>query len=283
MLRRTRPFLAAFALVAALLAPAPLEAQIPGLAPTPSPATDAPGDPYKRETPYGAFLGFMRAAARENWTTAAEYVQWPASSKTPREQIARQMKAVVDERFIGDLEKLSRSPLSSVDDGLGPGYERAGSIIGPGEEPFDVLLVRTQPAEGPPIWLISSQTLREIPSAFADLSVPEMDRIMPSPLRIQIGGRYRLWQILAILLLLPAAWLVARLLVHGASRLAGRAASRRRAFLEFRHGLAPFRAPLALLLGFGGRHLRRCRPALDRAEFARDAGQHVGRVKIARH
>lgn len=248
MSRRTRPFLAAFALVAAVLAPGPLEAQIPGLAATPSPAAEAEGDPYRRETPYGAFLGFMRAAARENWATAAEYVQWPKNSRTSREEIAKQFKAVVDECFTGNLEKLSRTPLSGVDDGLGPGFEQAGTIVGPGNESFGVLLVRTQPAEGPPIWLISSQTLREIPAAFADLSVPELDRLMPSPLRLQVGGRYRLWQVLAILLLLPAAWLAARLLVHGASRLAGRAARRRRDFLEFRHGLAPFRAPLALLL-----------------------------------
>lgn len=248
MFRRVQRFLAASALGAALLAPAPVEAQIPGFAPTPSPAADAPGDPYKRETPYGAFLGFMRAAGRENWTTAAEYLQWPKDSRTSREQMAKELKAVVDERFTGNLEKLSRTPLSSVDEGLGPGFDQAGTIIGPGEESFAVLLVRTQPAEGPPVWLISSQTLREIPAAFADLSVPEMDQIMPQPLRRQIGGRYRLWQVLAIFLLLPVAWLVAKLLVFGGARLIGRFASGRLDLADVRHGAISFRAPLALLL-----------------------------------
>ena len=245
---RNRRLLAASALAAALLAPAPLGAQIPGLAPTPAPTAEAPGDPYRRESPYGAFLGFMRAAARDNWTTAAEYLQWPKGAKTSREEIARELKAVLDERFSGDLEKLSRTPLSNVDDGLGPDYERAGSVDR-GEESFDVLLVRTRPAEGPAIWLVSSQTLREIPAAFGDLSVPQLDRIMPAPLRRQIGGSFRLWQILAFLALLPAAWLVARLLVYGAARLVDRTASRRPAFADFRRGLASFRAPLALLLG----------------------------------
>jgi MscS family membrane protein len=246
--RRAHRILAASLLAAALLAPARVQAQIPGLPASPTPATDATGDPYKRETPYGAFLGFMRAASRENWATAAEYLQWPKGSRTSREEMAKQLKAVVDERFTGNLEKLSRTPLSSVDDGLGPGFEQAGTIIGPGEESFAVLLVRTAPAEGSPVWLVSSQTLREIPAAFAELSVPEMDQVMPSPLRLQVAGRYRLWQLLAILLLLPASWLVARLFVHGAARLAGRAARSRMAFAEFRHGLAPFRAPLAVLL-----------------------------------
>lgn len=230
------------------LAPVRLEAQIPALPASPTPATDPTGDSYKRETPYGAFLGFMRAASRENWGTAAEYLQWPKGSRTSREEMARQLKAVVDERFTGNLEKLSRTPLSSVEDGLGPGFEQAGTIVGPGEEPFPVLLVRTPSSDGPPIWLVSSQTLREIPASFAELSVPEMDQVMPSPLRFQVAGRYRLWQLLALLLLIPVAWLAARLLVHGAARLAGRAAKSRTAFAEFRHGLAPFRAPLALLL-----------------------------------
>jgi MscS family membrane protein len=250
MHRRTQRLRAAFALGMALLAPASLNAQIPGLAPTPAPATatDPAGDAYKRETPYGAFLGFMRAASRENWPAAAEYLQWPKGSKTSREEMAKELKAVLDEGFTGNLEKLSRTPLSGAEDGLGPGYEHAGVVVGPGEDSFDVLLVRTRPAEGPPIWLVSSQTLRDVPPAFADLSVPEMDQIMPSLLRVQLGGRYRLWQILAIVLLVPAVWLVAKVLVYGAARLAGRAAKSRVAFAEFRHGLAPFRAPLALLL-----------------------------------
>jgi MscS family membrane protein len=245
--RRHLGSLAACALGATLLA-APLRAQIPGLAPTPTPAAgEAPGDPYRRETPYGAFMGFMRAGAKENWPAAAEYLQWPKGSKTSKEEIARELKAVLDERFTGDLEKLSRTPLSSVDDGLGPDYERAGTVDRR-EEPFDVLLVRTRPAEGPAIWLVASQTLREIPAAFADLSVPELDRIMPPPLRRQVAGSFRLWQVLAFLLLLPAAWLLARLLVYGAARLVDRTASRRPGFARFRDGLASFRAPLALLV-----------------------------------
>ncbi|MEO8054887.1 MAG: mechanosensitive ion channel family protein [Acidobacteriota bacterium] len=245
--RRNFASVAACALGAALLA-APLRAQSPGLAPTPAPAAaEAAGDPYRRETPYGAFLGFMRAAAKDNWTTAAEYLQWPKGSKKSREEIARELKAVLDERFTGDLEKLSRTPLSNVDGGLGPDYERAGTVER-GEESFDVLLVRTRPAEGPAIWLVSSQTLRDIPAAFADLSVPELDRIMPSLLRRQVGGSYRLWQILAFLLLLAAAWLVARLLVYGAARLVDRTASRRQGFANIRSSLASFRAPIALLV-----------------------------------
>ena len=56
-------------------------------------------------------------------------------SKTSREEIAKELKAVLDERFTGDLEKLSRTPLSNVDDGLGPDYERAGTPSSTGRSP----------------------------------------------------------------------------------------------------------------------------------------------------
>ena len=242
-----RRLFAGLVLVTALAAPSLAWAQIPGLSPTAKPASpEAPGDPYRRETPHGAFLGFMRTASKDNWPAAAEYLQWPKGAKPPREELARQLKAVLDERFTGDLEKLSRSPLSGVDDGLGPGYERAGTFEH-GDESVEILLVRTKPDEGPPIWLVSSQTLREVPAAFKKLAVPELDRVMPAPLRRSVGGAFRLWQVLAFFALIPAALLVARLLVYGAAQLLERTAGRRRVFADFRGSLAPFRAPLALL------------------------------------
>jgi len=242
-----RRFLAASALGVAFLAVRPLAGQLPGLAPTATPAPEVPGDPYRRETPSGAFFGYMRAASRENWTLAAEYLQWPKSAKTPPQEVAKELKAVLDERFAGDLEKLSRSTLGNVNDGLSPDLERAGAVER-GDDSFDVLLVRTQPPEGPAVWLVSSQTLREIPAAFRDLTTPGLDSLMPAILQRQVAGALRLWQVLAFWALIPVAVLLARLLV--AVLLGGaRRAFERRAFGEGLAGsLALFRAPLALLV-----------------------------------
>ncbi len=220
----------------------PALAQLPGLSPTPTPSPEAPGDPYRRETPYGTFFGFMRAAARENWTVAAEYLQWPKSARTPPGEVAKELKSVLDERFTGDLEKLSRSPLGDVNDGLSEDLERAGSIER-GEDSFDILLVRTQPAEGPPVWLVSSQTLRDIPAAFRELTTPELDALMPDVLRRRISGSLRLWQVLAFWLLMPLAWLLARVLAAGLL-----AVARRFAAEDLASGLVRFRGPLALLV-----------------------------------
>ena len=244
----SRRLLVALLAAAALLAARPARAQIPGLSPTPTPAPETPGDPYKRETPYGSFFGFMHAAAKENWDLAANYLQWPKSAKLPPAEIAKELKAVLDERFTGDLEKLSRSPLGDLNDGLSPDLERAGSVEH-GDDTFDVLLVRTQPADGPGIWLIASQTLREVPTSFRGLRAPELDRMMPAPLRRPVSGSLRLWQALAFFLFIPLAWLAARLIVFGGLRLVPRVPGRHPHLEGLRGHLDPFRAPLALLIG----------------------------------
>lgn len=247
MLRRFRRLLAASALGAALLAPAPLAAQIPGLSPTPTPAAEVPGDPYRRETPYGSFFGFMRAASQENWGVAAEYLQWPRASKTFPERMARELKAVLDERFAGDLEKLSRSPLGDANEGLGADYARAGTVER-SDEPFEVLLVRVTQSEGPVVWLFSAQTLREIPAAFEKLTTPVLDEKMPDFLRVPISNGLRLWQLLAFLLLLPAAWALARLVTAAALAVVQRAATRHPGSDALAGGLDRFKGPVTLLL-----------------------------------
>ncbi len=107
--------------------------------------------------------------------------------------------------------------------------------------------MRTTPAEGPPIWLISSQSLREVPAAFRHLTTPALDRRMPAFLRRNVAGAFRLWQVLAFWALIPVAWFLARLLVTGALGLVRRAFARRSFAEGLASSLAPFRGPLALL------------------------------------
>ncbi|MDL2716660.1 MAG: mechanosensitive ion channel family protein [Acidobacteriota bacterium] len=243
----TRRLFAASVIGAALLAAGPVLGQMPGLAPAPTPSTaEVPGDLYRRETPSGAFFGYMRAASRQNWILAAEYLQWPKGARVPPGEVAKELKAVLDERFAGDLQRLSRSPLGDVNDGLSPDLERAGAIER-GADSFDVLLVRTQPAEGPAVWLVSSQTLREVPAAFKDLTTPALDRIMPAALQRSVGGAFRLWQVLAFWALIPIAWLLARLLVAALLAAAHGVLARRSRDEGLAGSFVPFRGPLTLL------------------------------------
>jgi MscS family membrane protein len=240
----------ALLLAAALLGLALSRPGASQLLPAPSPpaaATAEPvGDPYRRETPYGSFFGFMRAAQKENWAFAGEYLQWPKGGKVSREELARQLKALLDERFVGDLEKLNRSPLGDLNDALAPDLDLVGRVEA-GDEPFDLLLVRTTPAEGPAIWLVASQSLREVPAAFKGLTSPAIERRIPSFLKLPIG-RFPLWQLLCFFLFIPLLYASSRLFVLGVFALLRRLFASRAWGAELLRGARGFRDPVALLL-----------------------------------
>src|SRR5664280_1846096 len=231
---------------------------LPLPSPTPAAVVEPVGDPYRRETPYGAFFGYMRAAQKGNWTLAGEYLQWPKSGRTSQDALARELKAVLDQRVVGDLEKLSRSPAGDLNDALTAELERVGQIEN-GDESFDLLLVRTTPVEGPPIWLVSSQSLREIPAALKGLKGSTIDQDMPAVLRRLVGG-LQLWQLLAFLLLIPTLYGASRLFMGFVFRLFNRVLERHPSWTRLQTGVGRFRAPLAFLLGL---------PLLNRYGYAR--------------
>ena len=245
MTRALSRFLLLAFVLAGPLSPA-LAQLLPLPRPTPAAGAEPAGDPYHRETPYGSFFGYIRAAQKETWAVAGEYLQWPKGGTISREEIARQLKALLDERFVGDLEELSRSSAGAFNDAFASGRDLVGHIEA-GDDSFDLLLVRTTPAEGPAIWLVSSQSLREVPAAFGHLTTPALDRRMPAFLRRNVGGAFRLWQVLAFWALIPVAWLLARLLVTGALGLARRVFAGRTFAKGLKGSLVPFRGPLALL------------------------------------
>ena len=217
---------------------------LPG--PTPAAGVEPVGDPYRRETPYGAFFGYIRAAQKENWAVASEYLQWPKGGKISREEIARQLKALLDERFVGDLEKLSRSSAGDFNDAFASGLNLVGHIEA-GDDSFDLVLVRTTPAEGPAIWLVSSQSLREVPAAFKGLRSPAIESHIPSFLKKPVG-KFRLWQFLGFFLLIPLLYAASRLLVSGVFALLQRLFASHAWGAELLRGAAGFRDPVALLL-----------------------------------
>jgi MscS family membrane protein len=243
---RLRALLPAAALAGLALSGSGASQLLPAQSPPAAAAAEPMGDLYRRETPYGSFFGFMRAAQKENWTAASEFLQWPKSAKVSREDLARQLKALLDERFEGDLEKLNRSPLGDLNDSLAPNLDLVGRVEC-GDDSFDLVLVRTTPADGPAIWLIGSQSLREVQAAFKTLTSPAIESHIPSFLR-QPVGRFRLWQFLGFLLLIPLVYAVSRVLVLGAFALLRRLLASHVRWTELLRGAAVFRGPVTLLL-----------------------------------
>jgi MscS family membrane protein len=219
---RMRRLLLGLTLLAATALPGFAQIGIPP-APSPSPGEDeVAADPYGRETPRGALYGFLRACRRGNMKVASAYLEIPPSVRGAREAIARQLDVVFDHRFMTtSLEQVSRSKRGSLDDDLEPDVDKVGELRGE-DGLIDVLVIRRQPPDSPPIWLISWETVRECRRLYEALGLPDIEsRLPPFLVETQIAGM-ALWQVLAAVVLLPvlygAAWVLVRALLGAARR-----------------------------------------------------------------
>jgi MscS family membrane protein len=213
MLRRC--VLLFLSLIALLFTPARMPAQIPGLTAPAAAAVQSnapPPDPLGRETPRGCVLGFIRAAQEEKYALAAEYFEPFKSRKHPsqeeEEEVALQLLTIFNQKFGGPLEMVSRDPQGRLDDGLPPDQERVSN--GLGTDSFPIILVRIEDEQNRRLWYFSRATLEEVPSYYDSLSFPEMEKHIPEYLVQHRLLSMPYWQWLAIVLFLPVAFVVAR-------------------------------------------------------------------------
>ena len=200
--------------------------QIPGL--TSPPATAAsqqpslPPDPLGRETPRGCLLGFIKAAQEEKYSLAVQYFQpRPARrhvSEEDEEELAEQLLAILNQKFSGPLDFVSRDPQGRLDDGLPPDEEKISSNLG-GVDTFPILLVRSEDEQGRKLWYFSRVTLESVPKGYDSLTFPTLEKQLPPYLVEHRLLSLPLWQWLAILLFIPLSFLLARLATKALEKL----------------------------------------------------------------
>jgi hypothetical protein len=113
----------------------------------------------------------------------ARYLQPTPGQDTNLVQRARELYALHG-RCKGNIGLLSDDPNGSVEPGLPPGEVRAG-VLAVGRTTADVILVRVNDPESRTIWLISKETVANIPMLYARLKTeaPTLaDRIVPAAL-----------------------------------------------------------------------------------------------------
>ena len=124
--------------------------------PEPAPAApqQPPEDPLGRSTPYGSIIGFLHAVADNNLTTAVQYLdtQLPENQA---EDLAKQLKAVLDASLSTSIEGLSKEQSGNLRDNLRTTREKIG-VVRTSESDLDILLDHVQRGQGPGIWLFSS-------------------------------------------------------------------------------------------------------------------------------
>jgi MscS family membrane protein len=161
---------------------APVLGQMPERTQLPSnPATPGATDPWGRTTPRSAITGFVRAAGRKDFISAAEYLQRSPKENLNREVLARDLKELMDRYFNQPLSTISNSPTGSMDDALPLDRERVGPLRVAGQS-VEILLVRVNDPQAGWIWLISSDTLAQIPSLHRGIEKTWIERVMPQML-----------------------------------------------------------------------------------------------------
>ena len=177
-------------------------AQIPGLGGSSSAATpEAPEDPLGRSTPRGAIVGFSRAVEREDLTTAALYLQLRGEQRRNSQALAQSLNRLIDRELREALGRISDQPDGDPEDGLPADREQIGPMVIGGTH-FYIYLVRVKGADNGPIWLVSTETLAEVPSIASAAGRTWIERNLPDAMlsRDFLGLSLAHWTVLIALL-----------------------------------------------------------------------------------
>ena len=158
----------------------PVSAQIGGQRAETPPAPKVAADAFGRDTPRGTIAGLNAAVHREDFVAAARYLQLTSSQRANAAQLARDLTELIDRYFSEPVTALSNAPEGAVNDGLPLDRERVALRIA--EQRFDIELVRIDDAQGAHTWLISSQTLAQVPAWRQSAEQTWLERTMPPAL-----------------------------------------------------------------------------------------------------
>jgi len=168
-------------------------------------------DPFGRTTPRGTATGFIRATQRGDFAGATRFMQLPMAQSTDPELVARELKELMDRYYSHSIESISDKPTGNVNDGLPLDRQNVGTLK-IGSQKLDILLIHVNDAEGGQIWLISSDTLSQVPGMYDLLEETWVNRVMPPVLveRAFLGISAAQWIIWAASIVLPLLlmWLV---------------------------------------------------------------------------
>lgn len=141
-----------------------------------------PEDSLGRRTPRGTVTGFFSAVADQDYTKAAFYLNLISPIDTIQDgaATAKALQRLLDQnsRFL-PRSWISNEPDGRLDDDLPPNLERVGSATLDSLQ-IDLVLEKTEGAEGGPIWLFSAETVRKIPVAAVGSEATVIEKTLPN-------------------------------------------------------------------------------------------------------
>jgi MscS family membrane protein len=162
-----------------------------------STANDALG----RTTPRGTVVGFLTAAHKGDWNTAAQYLE-STKGEDPAE-LATQLSVVLDQGLPANLDQLSDKP-----EGAGSTNRELAGTIATNGGPLTILLERVRRGTQS-IWLFSPDTLKEIPAVYDEFNSAWISDYIPHVLLRRGWLGVPLWQWILLALGVGVALLAA--------------------------------------------------------------------------
>jgi MscS family membrane protein len=180
--------------------------------PPPQPQPTVSTDPLGRETPRSMVIGFLKYGARGDYATAARYLQHPPAQTVDLIQFAWEARVLRPNIKI-NVDLLSDDPNGTVEAGLPLGQVRAG-VIQVGDEATDLILVRVNDPTWGKIWLVSQDSVAELPKLAAQVESEKPTVTGQIRLAIQrgpalLGMSSTQWVVW--LISIPFSWLLAQL------------------------------------------------------------------------
>jgi hypothetical protein len=146
-------------------------------------------------------MGLLKSLEREDYETAARYLEPTPGRNTNLAQRAKELRTLQGGLDIS-IGFLSDDPNGTVEPGVPPGQVRVG-VLAAGGTTADIMLVRVDDPAFGKIWLISKETVASVPKLYAQVgneAATVAGRIMPAALTTRRVAGMSLAQWLAWLL-----------------------------------------------------------------------------------
>lgn len=166
-------------------------------------------------SPRGAMYQFLTAARAGDYVTAATHLNLTnlprAVRGIPGEDLARDLHIVLDQTLWIEWDTLSDRPGGFTGDELPRSKDRLGTIDTK-KGKVDLLLEQATWQNGKPVWKVANETVALVPELYAEFGYGPLGQVLPRVLIEQRVLDVRLWQWIAIAILLVFGWFLSMLL-----------------------------------------------------------------------
>lgn len=183
-----------------------------------NPGLPAPGERLDRSTPQASLEAFFYAISRADFARAAHMLDLDAipqdrqAVEGPR--LAKELAEIIERKLPLDFESIPDRPDAMETSGTSRepmvGEPRKSLRLGSldlGPWPIAIRLNRVKAGDASPVWVFSRQTVEHVDALYEAYGPTRLERLLPTPLRMEAFGGLLWWEIIAlpIVLLLAAA------------------------------------------------------------------------------